>query len=44
VSLSVWIGGACREIDALRPSSHAPGDLFWARLLEISDVNDSARG
>jgi patatin-related protein len=40
VSLSVWIGGACREIDALRPSSQASGDTFWARLLEISDVND----
>ncbi len=40
VSLSVWIGGACREIDALRPSSQATGDLFWARLLAISDVND----
>ena len=40
VSLSVWIGGACREIDALRPSSQAPGDSFWARLLALSDVND----
>lgn len=30
VSLAVWIGGACREIDALRRSSVAPPGDFWA--------------
>lgn len=32
VSLAVWIGGACAEIDELRRST-ADGDGFWAELL-----------
>ena len=39
VSLAVWIGGACAEIDELRASAGAerePRSTFWSRLAEWS--------
>ncbi len=40
VSLAVWIGGACAEIDLLRRATRgdAPSP-FWDRVLEISDYD-----
>jgi patatin-related protein len=35
VSLAVWIGGACREIDALRRAPEE-GDGFWSRVRAIA--------
>ena len=40
VSLAVWIGGACHEIDALRISSQPAGGGFWSRVLRACDVSD----
>jgi hypothetical protein len=40
VSLAVWIGGACGEIDALRRSSRGGDDGFWSQVLDVCDVED----
>ena len=38
VSLAVWIGGACAEIDELRRAGGETDDpAFWAKLLEASN-------
>ena len=34
VSLAVWSGGACAEIDELRRSTPPDGDPFWSGLVE----------
>ena len=36
VSLAVWIGGACAEIDALRRATR-DGDDLWSQVLAHSD-------
>ncbi len=38
VSLAIWIGGACAEIDRLRRADTDPVD-FWPELLAVSDYD-----
>jgi patatin-related protein len=39
VSLAVWIGGACREIDALRRAGEDAAGGFWTRVRDLGRID-----